>query len=233
MWVFCLVNNIFSQTTINTDNFKYQLKLHWSFAKHFYEKKQYYRSITELYRLKFYYGQNNSLAINNLLAKNYYLSKDYQKLFSLANTNLLQTDRELFGLTSLAYLQLEDLQNAKNYWNIVDLQAEFYTPKEQKLLNSQKAFWLSVFPGAGFIYTKNYGKAFASLLLNSIFFYGIITSYEQEQFVTSYLLFFFEYQFYTGGMKAARETAEKHNQEILQKDKKFFIQLYEKKFGIH
>lgn len=226
--IFCIYVFFYSNYSLAKDSKNAQIQSHWRLANSFYQQNQYYRSISELYRLKFYYGQHN-LDIDGLLAKNYYWVKDYSKLISLSNRVEKQ---EIIALSALALLQVGDLQNAKNYWETAKINEEFYTPP-MSLLNPQQAFWLSLFPGAGFFYTKNYSKAIGSFLLNSIFFYGIIRAFAQEQYATSYLLFFFEYQFYTGGMRAAKEQAEIYNQEVLQKERKIFIQLYEKKFGAH
>jgi hypothetical protein len=209
-----------------------ELSSYWALANSYFEKKDYYRSVSELYRLKFYYDQD-SYFLENLLAKNYYSMKDYPKLISLADKKTGdKKDSEALGLISLAYLQSGNIENAKSYWELAGIEEEFYKPEGQNLLNPEKAFWLSLFPGAGFAYTRNYGMAIASFLLNSVFFYGIIKTFEQEQYATSYLLFFFEYQFYLGGMRAAREQAKVYNQEISEKEQKLFIQLFEKKFGV-
>ena len=226
----CWANILFAQTKAFSTE---ELEFHWSLAESFFLQKDYYRSISELNRLKFYYHQR-SLALDKFLAKNYYLIRDYNKLIKLGNKQIAQNKNiEILGLTSLAYLQLNNLNNAQFYWKTAKIKDNFYTSKNIELLDPEKALLLSIVPGLGFAYSKNYILAFASFLLNTSLIYYTIEAWEAEQYAISYLTFFFEYQFYLGGMRGAKEQAEKYNQEILTKEKKIFIRLFEKKFGVN
>ena len=200
---------------------------HWKLANSFFAKKEYYRSITELYRLKFYY-QQESVNVNNLLAKNYYLIKDYDKLFALADKQIVGGDKEILELGALAYLQLGNVKNAETYWELSGQNQDFFFLDNQDLFNPQIAFWLSSFPGLGFVYTKDYNLALASFLLNFTFIYGIISALDKQEYTSAYLLFFFQYQFYLGGMRAAKEKALEKNQETIKKERKLFIDLFRK-----
>ena len=212
-----------------------QIEEHYKLSLYFFENKDYYRSVSELYRLKFYY-KIDEIRLDTLLAKNYYVQKEYTKLEKLSEKYLLKETNEanttLFILTALSYLKNDSLIKAKKLWEKGEPEKNFWQSENLELLNPEKAFWLSLFPGLGFAYTNDYKSAVLAFLLNGSFIYLTVETFNKKQYATSFLLFFFEYQFYLGGMRAAAESAINYNEKIINEDKKLFIKIYETKFGI-
>ncbi len=204
-------------------------------AYSFYYEKYYYRSISEIYRLKFYHQIKNP-AVDNLLAKNCYFLKDFFCLENLGQIYLKKPSSKkkmaekisILSLVSLAYLRQDKSEKAKIYW-AASQEEKWDFVSEKDLLKTQKAFWLSLFPGAGFIYTGNYGTAITAFLLNAAFSYLMLNALENGQTASFTLFFFFEYNFYLGNMRGSREKAKKYNQNLIREQRDAFILRYEKK----
>ena len=204
-------------------------------AYEFYDNKDYYRSISEIYRLKFYHQIENT-SIDSLLAKNCYLLEDFSCLENVGKSYLRKTPSKktaqdktnILSLVSLAYLRQNKTTEAEIYWQAAE-QEEIFQPETTDFLHPQKAFWLSLFPGAGFIYTQNYATAITAFLLNTTFAYLMLDAWKNEQPANFILFFFFEYNFYLGGMRGSREKAIEHNQDLIRKQKDAFILRYEEK----
>ena len=205
-------------------------------AYEFYDNKDYYRSISEIYRLKFYHQIENP-TIDNLLVKNCYLLEDFSCLENVGKSYLkkkfskkiMAEKISILSLVSLAYLHQDKIEKAKIYWVAANQEEKWNFVSEKDLLDYQKAFWLSLFPGAGFIYTENYGTAITAFLLNTTFAYLMLDAWKNEQPANFILFFFFEYNFYLGGMRGSREKAIEHNQDLIRKQKDALILRYEEK----
>lgn len=208
--------------------------LNYELAVYFFESEEYYRSITEIYRLKYYYNQED-YRLDVLLAKNFYLNQNYFNLNKLGNSYLDKNNSSfstIIALNSLYLLKNNLFLEAEKKWIASNLKESFWKKPEHDYLNPEKAFWLNLVPGLGFVYTKNYTTALVAFVLNSSFIYFLVDSYQQERYTSSFLFFFFEYQFYLGGMRAARQNAENYNNEFISKDRKLYIRIFEKKFGL-
>ena len=57
----------------------------------------------------------------------------------------------------------------------------------------------------------------------------MLDAWKNEQPDNFILFFFFEYNFYLGGMRGSREKAIEHNQDLIRKQKDAFILRYEEK----
>ena len=225
-------------------------------AYEFYDNKDYYRSISEIYRLKFYHQIENT-SIDSLLVKNCYFLEDFSCLENVGKSYLKKTAAKktpakktaakktaakktaakktaqdktnILSLVSLAYLRQNKTTEAEIYWQAAE-QEEIFQPETTDFLHPQKAFWLSLFPGAGFVYTQNYGTAITAFLLNATFTYLMLDSWQNGQAVNFTLFFFFEYNFYLGGMRGSREKAIEYNQNLIREKRDAFIFRYEKRF---
>ena len=190
----------------------------------------------EIYRLKFYHQIENT-SIDSLLVKNCYFLEDFSCLENVGKSYLKKTPSKktaqdktnILSLVSLAYLRQNKTTEAEIYWQAAE-QEEIFQPETTDFLHPQKAFWLSLFPGAGFVYTQNYGTAITAFLLNATFTYLMLDSWQNGQAVNFTLFFFFEYNFYLGGMRGSREKAIEYNQNLIREKRDAFIFRYEKRF---
>lgn len=71
----------------------------------------------------------------------------------------------------------------------------------------------AVLPGAGHLYCERYRDASIAFLLNGAFIWGIVESFEHNNYVVGGILTFFELGWYSGNIYSAVSSAHKYNQK--------------------
>ena len=70
-------------------------------------------------------------------------------------------------------------------------------------------------PGLGYAYSGEYSNALRSLILNSIFIYGMTDTADKEQWGAFAAITFFELTWYTGSIYGGIDAAHRHNRTRL------------------
>ena len=70
---------------------------------------------------------------------------------------------------------------------------------------------LGVIPGAGYAYAGEYANAFRSLILNSLFIYGMAQSADDEEWGAFSIITFFEMTWYTGSIYGGVDSSIRYN----------------------
>lgn len=70
-------------------------------------------------------------------------------------------------------------------------------------------------PGAGYWYSGEVANGFRSLILNSLFIYGLVQTAEDDQWGAFAAIAFFEVTWYSGSIYGGVDSAQRHNQERL------------------
>jgi hypothetical protein len=198
---------------------------------------QYYRSISEIKRLEFYFPQKSQRhQLHLLLQKNYYKLGQHQKVQEVAKDIFLQnreqplTKEKITAAKILTFSLLKSgaEDKAQLVWEErVSLKKDDNFPLSSNLenrLNPDLAKTYSyVLPGAGLLYAGSYGKATVSFLLNSLFLIGINQNIHSGHLGIATLLFFFEWGWYFGGARAAEEEVDNYNQKLSESKRQQWI----------
>jgi len=72
--------------------------------------------------------------------------------------------------------------------------------------------WLGVVPGLGYAYAGEYANATRSLILNSLFIWGLVSTAEEEQWGAFAVISFFEITWYTGSIYGGVDASHRFNQ---------------------
>ncbi len=209
----------------------------FNYPEKLFNSRQFYRSISEIRKLEFYFPQESErYKLHLLLLKNYYHLSDFNKVD--------QTAREIFShnpeqpytslkqdsakILTFSLLKRGEEVRARQVWEqLVTKKEDLDFPMSHKIgdqVDPEKAKLYSyILPGSGLIMTDSYGKASVSFLLNALFLVGINNSLEKEQTGIASLLIFFEWSWYFGGARAAEEAAINHNQNRIQEARNEWI----------
>ncbi len=68
-------------------------------------------------------------------------------------------------------------------------------------------------PGAGYWYSGEVANGFRSLILNSLFIYGMVSTAEDEQWGAFAIITFFELTWYSGSIYGGVDAAQRYNQD--------------------
>ena len=71
---------------------------------------------------------------------------------------------------------------------------------------------LGMIPGLGYAYAGEYGNALRSVILNSIFIYGMVDTAQKEQWGAFAAITFFELTWYSGSIYGGIDASHRHNQ---------------------
>ena len=74
---------------------------------------------------------------------------------------------------------------------------------------------LGLFPGAGYWYSGEVANGFRSLILNSLFIYGMAQSADDDQWGAFSIITFFEVTWYSGSIYGGIDAAHRYNQDQL------------------
>ena len=72
--------------------------------------------------------------------------------------------------------------------------------------------WLGLVPGLGYAYAGEYANATRSLILNSLFIWGMVSTAENEQWGGFAALTFFELTWYTGSIYGGVDASHRYNE---------------------
>jgi len=185
-----------------------------------YNQADYYRSLSEITRIKYQHPELRSKQVNLYHLKNLFQLKEYQTLKSTAlkllnrdEAEKAATDQKQVGLILTAsFLDQGDESQAQSIWTTYVREEEspdfpFSNTFEKLVDPDQASLYSSIIPGSGLLLSRQYDKAAVSFLLNLIFIYGSYHAYIQQQYGISGLMLFFEVSWYIGGKKASRESA--------------------------
>jgi len=120
------------------------------------------------------------------------------------------------------YIEMASWEKAKNYFSkisapnkdtyrlkrlAVDLDKEKIIPQK----NPRLAGFLSVIPGAGFLYTERYQDALIAFLINGALMYAAYEAFDNDNNVLGGIITLVELGFYTGNIYGAVSSAHKYN----------------------
>ncbi len=74
---------------------------------------------------------------------------------------------------------------------------------------------LGIVPGLGYIYSGEYANAARSILLNSLFIWGMAETAEDDEWAVFSVLTFAEFTWYSGSIYGGIDSAHRHNQRRL------------------
>jgi hypothetical protein len=210
----------------------------YDFSIKLYQKRDYYRSISEILKLEFQYPKQTQQSdikvylLKNLFYLGQYHELEHQASFTLKTTveQSENTILEISKILTVSYLKQNNSEAAFQTWSKAfqgDSVINF--PHENNiegLIDPQNAGLSSaILPGSGFLLSENYGKATTSFLLNALFIAGCVSYYHQKNWGITALLLFFEIGWYQGGIRASIEHAKIYNQNIINTyQKKWFNQ---------
>lgn len=133
-----------------------------------------------------------------------------------------QTTQEAQWQIAVTYLKEEKWKEAIREFKAIDPQSSLY-PRSGKWAEGlermdqipQKspaaAGVLAILPGAGHLYCGRYRDATISFLLNGAFIWGMVESFQHENYVVGGILTFFELGWYSGNIYSAISSAHKYN----------------------
>lgn len=75
--------------------------------------------------------------------------------------------------------------------------------------------WLGIVPGLGYAYAGEYANAFRSLMLNSLFIWGMLETAERDQWGAFAVITFFEMTWYTGRIYGGIDASHRYNRRRL------------------
>ena len=214
------------------------------FAKSLVSEKDYYRAISEIYRIKFTYSIQFDPELELMLIESYYHSNLHDKVIKNAHELLNQNQtllepgfrNQVATFYTGSLVENENLSKASKIWNFYcapvkgepflgDLSLPEPVDPDKAKLNS------ALLPGSGLFASGEYGKGVVSFLLNALFIGGAFHFASEEQYGIAGLLLFFEIGWYFGGQNAAHEAAENHNRKYIYGAQKAWIE--EKIDNIH
>lgn len=190
-----------------------------------HQNGDYYRSISEILKLKFKYpNESIKYKFDLYLLKNYYYLNDFENAEKTGHKILFDKKKDIkkgfFRETALFYsktlLELKKPELAEkawlSHWNRDD---PFPSSKINDLsgfLDSDQAdLYSSVLPGSGLFYSGEYQKGIVSFLINTLFITGAYSYWSQQNYGIAGILMFFEIGWYFGGKNASIEAVENHN----------------------
>ena len=204
-FIFFNANSLHSTPKDNRISFSYQL----------YKEKDYYRSLSELLKIGFFY--ENTDKIKYLTALNLYKLNEYEKLNTLKLSDIgtfsnLQSD--ILSLQSLAHLKNRRIRHAQFLWEKA-MKKDFFVLNKTEFLNEKTANSYNYFlPGSGYFYTNEYLKGTLALFLQALTLYFTFHSYQNKEYGITLLSFFTGYQLYQGIQRGTSESIQKHNEKV-------------------
>jgi tetratricopeptide (TPR) repeat protein len=155
------------------------------------------------------------------------LQNSGQALLTLRNLITVSTDQQIideaYYQMGWTYVDLANWEKARLSFNKIHPQNQkrYHLKKigteldKEKLLlrkNPNLAGVLSVFPGAGYIYSHRYKDAFIAFLLNSALALAAYKSFDDENYALGGLLSMVGFGFYGGSIFGSVASAHKYNQ---------------------
>jgi TolA-binding protein len=114
------------------------------------------------------------------------------------------------------YFEKISAQNKQKY-RFEKLSTELEKVKYIPEKNPQIAGFLSVIPGAGYLYCKRYKDAIIAFLLNTGLIYAAYESFDDDQYALGGLITFVGFGFYAGSIYGSITSAHKYNRKRTEK----------------
>jgi hypothetical protein len=157
-----------------------------------------------------------------------YILSYYQTIKSLQNQGISPEIQSSFSFESLSRSNSEVGRKSEEALEWL---------KSLKLSGSRKspvlAGLLAVVPGAGHLYVGDRNAALSSFIFNSIFLYATVKAIQEHQEQYAILFGAFESGFYFGNIFSAVNSANKHNQRLIELKIKQFQFLFEPVISYH
>ena len=175
----------------------------------------------------------NNVEILYLVTFSYYLLGNYKKSIYFDSLALVEKGNSkiqsnLIVLKGLNYLQLNEINKSKesfiNHANSNKYNAYFNNFTSVKPKKPLLAGILSIIPGLGYYYANHKQTAISAFLINSLFAFATINSFQNKNYGVGTLLGIFNLSFYIGNVYGSVKSAKKINE--LKKSK--LINLIEK-----
>jgi len=100
-------------------------------------------------------------------------------------------------------------------WNSVSLEAvEEYALGRDK--SPKVGGLLGIIPGMGYMYAGEYGNGFRSIILNSLFIFGMVSTAEDDEWGAFAVITFFEFTWYSGSIYGGIDATHRHNRDRLE-----------------
>jgi tetratricopeptide (TPR) repeat protein len=193
-----------------------------------FKSKRFRQAVNAFKTLIEKYGQTD-LSVKSYLM----ISESYAKLnafddaiINLHNLITITGDEniqdEAYYRIGWLYIEMASWEKAKNYFSkisapnkdtyrlkrlAVDLEKEKIIPQK----NPRMAGFLSVIPGAGYVYTERYQDAWIAFLLNGVLIYAAYEAFDNDNNALGGIITFVELGFYTGNIYGAVSSAHKYN----------------------
>jgi hypothetical protein len=206
------------------------------FPAQLFLENDFFRAVSEIYRLKFEYGNTLKPDLEILWLHSQYRLHEYykvmqnsKKLLDREEIQSVVTQRfEIGKLLTASLIQTGRPDEAGQVWqyHCYPVTGEEF-PTADNLpdrIDPEKArLYSAVLPGSGFILSGEYNKAIVSFLLNALFIAGIYQYAADNQYGIAGVLVFFELGWYFGGQNASYEAAEKVNFKKIQQARQDWI----------
>lgn len=206
------------------------------FVRDLFDSRQYYRALSEIYRLEYHSGLVLDKKINLILLSSHYHLDQHEVVIDRSK-HLLEASPagtelafryEIGKWMTASYIDLEKPEQAEISWERYcapyDPDPFPSDPVHLKRIDPDRArLYSAILPGSGLLMSGEYGKATVSFLLNALFIAGIYHFGSDQQYGIAGLLTFFEVGWYAGGQKAAYEAAENYNRTTLHSFQKDWI----------
>ena len=215
----------------------FEKESHLNFPKELYQQKDYYRTVTEVLRIRFQHPKKaEEKRFNLLLVKSYFHLEDYIQLKTAAGEILSDRKnyssdekKEVAKYLTLSYLKENNEIAAKTTWDRyvngnIDHPFPLASEVSGQIDPNRARLYSAIIPGSGMLLSGEYGKAAVSFLLNMGFLLGTYQYYHKEAYGIAGLLFFFEIGWYQGGINASEESAENYNRRLVQEQRNRWIE---------
>ena len=159
-------------------------------------------------------------------AKLYYSSGDYNKTISVVDKGLeeeLVFDDRVDVLKATSYAQLGDYNNSIFYFNKSTNLGDDVRKRSIEIVEQLKnikykkpalAKWLSIIPGAGYLYAGHKGSALTSFIVNGLLMYATYSSIKNENYGVAGILGVVSLSFYIGNINGAGRSAIRYNDKM-------------------
>lgn len=158
-----------------------------------------------------YYIINNHIATSSLLdsivqerGKSEIINKAY------ALKGIIEADSNKFIQAKQYLIKASTMQSEVILAKNLDIIKQM---EHQKKKNPLLAQFLSIIPGAGYLYTDHKGSALTALIINSLLGYATYTSIKQKNYGVAGLCSFLSLSFYIGNINGAGRSATRYNRQ--------------------
>lgn len=191
-------------------------------------ENDFFRTISEINRLKFESGHALNPDLELLSLRSHYRLQEYRKVIQnsmeLLDRKELESDTtkrfEIGKLLTASLIQTKRSDEARQVWQnqCYPVTGEEFPSADSfpERIDPVKAkHYSAILPGSGLLLSGEYGKAFVSFLLNAFFLAGIGHYAANDQYGIAGVLAFFELGWYFGGQNASYEAAERYNASLI------------------